>query len=67
MSERLPRLDMADQERRNLVVEESARNTTGTVRNVQATWNTLLRAFLEVALEVRCAILMRVYLNFSLV
>ena len=55
--ERLPRLNMADEEGRNLVVEERAGNTAVAVRDVKTSRRVLHRALVEVTLEVRCAVL----------
>lgn len=55
--ERLPRLNMADEEGRNLVVEERARNAAVAVRDVKTSRRVLHRALVEVTLEVRCAVL----------
>ena len=63
MRERLPRLNMTDQERRNLVVEERAGNATVAVSDVEASRGVLHRALVEVALEVRRAVLVRADLH----
>ena len=53
----LPRLDVTDEEGRNLVVEERAGNTAVAVRDVKTSRRVLHRALVEVTLEVRCAVL----------
>ena len=61
--ERLARLGVADEDGRDLVVEERAGDAAIAVRDVQALGRVLLRALVEVALEVRRAVLMGVDLG----
>ena len=63
MRERLARLGVADEDGRDLVVEERAGDAAIAVRDVQALGRILLRALVEVALEVRCAVLVGVDLG----
>ena len=60
MRERLPRLAMADEDRRDFVVEECARNASRAMCDVQAFGRVLLGALVKIALEVGCAVLMSV-------
>ena len=55
--ERLARLGVADEDGRDLVVEERAGDAAVAVRDVQAFGRVLLRALVEVALEVRRTVL----------
>ena len=62
VGERLARLGVADEDGRDLVVEERAGDAAVTVRCVQAVGRVLLRDLVEVTLEVRRAVLVRVHL-----
>ena len=62
MGEGLPCLGVADENGRDLVVEERAGDAAIAVRDVQAVGRVLLRTLVEVALEVRRAVLVRVHL-----
>ena len=53
----LPRLDMTNQERRNLVVEKRAGNAAVSVRDVQTSGIVFGGTLVEVPLEVRGAVL----------
>ena len=61
--ERLPRLNMTDQERRDLVVEECAGNAAVAVGDVETSRRVLHRTLVEVTLEVRRAVLVRADLH----
>ena len=63
MGERLARLGVANEDGRDLVVEERAGGAAVAVRDVHALGRVLLHALVEVALEVRRAVLVRVHLR----
>lgn len=63
VSERLPCLGVADEEGRNLIVEERAGDAARAVTDVDTSRSAILRALIQVALEVRCAVLVRVDLR----
>ena len=57
MRERLPCLSVTNEERRDLIVEERAGDSSRAVTNMDASWSALIGAFVQVALEVRRTVL----------